>query len=592
MTTMNKIDIDNLLKYGEHVNLECKKETHDLPKSVWETYSSFANTGGGNILLGVEEVSQKGTLFPEFHVSGVTNAKQIIKTIWDTVNNESKVSLSLLHDEDVQAVKYDDGRMVIVIHVPQASYRERPIYINENPLKGTFKRNYEGDYRCDESEVKAMLRDANDDGNDGILIEYHDMNDIDIPTLRNYRNEFENRNIGHAYNQLDDKEFLRQMGGYTIDRVTRKEGLTLAGLMMFGKGLSVRERFSNFRMDYVDMSNLHGDMRYSDRLTYDGRWENNLYNFFRQVLTRLTNGLKRPFRLEGMQRNDDTPAHKAIRESLANSIIHADFFVASSILRIEKHDSRICFRNPGTLKLPVARIYEGGSSKARNPRIQNMLRMIGFGENLGSGFPTILNACKQEQWRKPDLCENQDLREVILNLWMISMYPKSVEIELRKLFGATYNRFSADECSTLSVALVEQEVTNERLQTLLEKNSLQVAKLLRNLTKVEALTAEQNGRWTTYHINNDFKELSNGVPNGVSNGVPNGVPNGVSNSDSTTMAVLKLIKNNPYISRKEIAAEIGIAIKTVQKHINKLKYHGLIHRSGPATRGGYWDITE
>ena len=584
MATMNKIDIDNLLKYGEHVHLECKKATHDLPKSVWETYSSFANTGGGDILLGVEEVSQKGTLFPEFHVSGVTNAKQIIKTIWDTVNNESKVSLSLLHDEDVQAVEYDDKRTVIVIHVPQASYRERPIYINENPLKGTFKRNYEGDYRCDESEVKAMLRDANDDGNDGILIEYHDMNDIDIPTLRNYRNEFENRNIGHAYNQLDDKEFLRQMGGYTIDRVTRKEGLTLAGLMMFGKGLSVRERFSNFRMDYVDMSNLHGDMRYSDRLTYDGRWENNLYNFFRQVLTRLTDGLKRPFRLEGMQRNDDTPAHKAIREALANSIIHADFFVASSVLRIEKHDSRICFRNPGTLKLPVARIYEGGSSKARNPRIQNMLRMIGFGENLGSGFPTILNACKQEQWRKPDLCENQDLREVVLNLWMISMYPKSVETELRHLFGTTYNRFSADECSALSVAWVEQEVTNERLQTLLEKNSLQVAKLLRNLTEVEALTAEQNGRWTTYHINTDFKELSNGVPNGVSNGV--------SNSDSTTMAVLKLIQNNPYISRKEIATEIGIAIKTVQKHINKLKYHGLIRRSGPATRGGYWEITE
>ena len=189
------------------------------------------------------------------------------------------------------------------------------------------------------------------------------------------------------------------------------------------------------------------------------------------------------------------------------------------------------------------------------------------------------------------MCENQDLREVVLNLWMISMYPKSVETELRHLFGMTYNRFSVDECSALSVAWVEQEVTNERLQTLLEKNSLQVAKLLRNLTEIEALTAEQNGRWTTYHINIDFRELSNGVSNGVPNGVSNGVPNGVPNSDSTTMAVLELIQNNPYISRKEIAINIGIAIKTVQKHINKLKYHGFIRRSGPATRGGYWEIT-
>lgn len=38
-----------------------------------------------------------------------------------------------------------------------------------------------------------------------------------------------------------------------------------------------RGRFSNFRMDYLDMSHLVGDERYHDRLTYDGLWENNLY---------------------------------------------------------------------------------------------------------------------------------------------------------------------------------------------------------------------------------------------------------------------------------------------------------------------------
>ena len=94
-------------------------------------------------------------------------------------------------------------------------------------------------------------------------------------------------------------------------------------------------------MDYIDMTDLQGDMRYSDRLTYDGTWENNLYNFFRRVLVKLSSDLKRPFRLDGMQRDDDTPAHKAIREAFTNSIIHADFFISGGILRIEKHDG--CF---------------------------------------------------------------------------------------------------------------------------------------------------------------------------------------------------------------------------------------------------------
>lgn len=68
----------------------------------------------------------------------------------------------------------------------------------------------------------------------------------------------------------------------------------------------------------------------------------------------------------------------------------------SGILRIEKHDDRLVFRNPGLLRLPIEQIYEGGVSFARNPKIQNMLRMVvGYGENLGSGFPLILDAWKQ-----------------------------------------------------------------------------------------------------------------------------------------------------------------------------------------------------
>ena len=101
---------------------------------------------------------------------------------------------------------------------------------------------------------------------------------------------------------------------------------------------------------------------------------------------------------------------------------------------------------------------------------------------------------------------------------------------------------------------------------------------------------ELNGRWTTYQINPNYKELFGGVSNEVSNEVSNGVSNGVSNSDNTTLDILYLIQKNPFISRREIAAIKGIALKTVQKHINKLKYQGIIRRSGPITRGGRWEI--
>ena len=582
---IDKTYIDEMLKYGERLTMEYKKAEKGVPKSIWETYSAFANTNGGTIILGIEEDMQAASWDERFNILGVKAAENIVKDFWNTINSD-KVNTCILKDEDVQIIEYDKDVTLVAIQVPQVPYNLKPVYINGNVYKGTFKRNFEGDYHCEEGDVKAMIRDANEDGNDGNIIEYYSMDDVDMTTLKNYRNEFENRNIGHIYNQLDDKEFLKQFGGYTIDRATGKEGLTLAGLLMFGKGLSVRERYSNFRMDYIDKTNLIGEMRYSDRITYDGTWENNLYNFFRKVLVKLTADLKRPFRLEGVQRNDDTPAHRAIREALTNSVIHADFFLSGGVLRIEKHEGCICFRNPGSLKLPIAQIYEGGSSKARNPRMQNLLRMIGFGENLGSGFPTILDACKQEQWRKPDLDENTDTKEVHLKLWMISMFPKEVTDFMHKLLGNSMKNISKENLTVLSVAYIENGVTNQRLQTILEKNSLEVAKILKYLTDVELLLSENKGRWTTYKLNLDF----NSSIDGLSKELSNGLSNGLSNSDSTTAQIFSLIKENPYITRGKLSEKLGISTNAIQKHINKLKFNQKIMRGGPATNGGYWII--
>ena len=105
-----------------------------------------------------------------------------------------------------------------------------------------------------------------------------------------------------------------------------------------------------------------------------------------------------------------------VREAYTNAIIHSDLLMDAGILRVEKHDDRLCFRNPGLLKLPIEMIYEGGNSKARNPKIQNMLRMIGYGENVGSGFPTIISAWKDAHWGEPELKNKIEVDEVELIL--------------------------------------------------------------------------------------------------------------------------------------------------------------------------------
>ena len=528
---MDATDIKVLLEVGERISFECKKAENNIPKSVWETYSSFANTIGGIIVLGITENVKFVGEANHFEITGITNPQKLRKEFFDTLNS-NKVNRNILTDSDVEIIDYE-GVPLMCITVPQADYRQRPIYINGNMMNGAFKRNYEGDYHCTEEDVKAMIRDANDSGNDGILIEHYNIDDIDSATFNAYRNRFRTANPDHIWNDYDDKDFLLNIGAYIRDRNTRREGLTLAGLLVFGRGLSIRERFDNIRMDYLDFTNLEEESRWSDRLTYDGRWENNLYNFFMRVQSKLISDIKRPFSLKGMERNDDSLLHKAIREALTNLIIHADYMLIG-VLKVEKYDNRFVFSNPGSLKIPVVDIYEGGHSKARNPHIQAILRMIGFGENIGSGFPTILEACKKENWRRPLLEERPDLHLVELTLSMVSLISAECETQLLELYGNDYKEAEKEQQLILATALSEGVIANNTIQLLLDKNPLEAGKLLYALVAKNMLLSTNKGRWTTYSINGKY---SQGVENSRSK------TQGVENSRSKTQGVEKARSN-------------------------------------------------
>ena len=565
---MDVTDIKVLLKVGERISFECKKAENNIPKSVWETYSSFANTIGGIIVLGITENIKFVGEANHFEITGVNHPQKLRKEFFDTLNS-NKVNRNILTDTDVEIIDYE-GVSLMCITVPQADYRQRPIYINGNMMNGAFKRNYEGDYHCTEEDVKAMIRDANDSGNDGLLIEHYNIDDIDSATLSAYRNRFRTANPDHIWNDYADKEFLLNIGAYTKDRNTGREGLTLAGLLLFGKGLSIRERFDNIRMDYLDYTNLEEESRWSDRLTYDGRWENNLYNFFMRVQSKLISDIKRPFSLKGMERNDDSLLHKAIREALTNLIIHADYML-TGILKVEKYDNRFVFSNPGSLKIPVVDIYEGGHSKARNPHIQAIFRMIGLGENIGSGFPTILEACKKENWRKPLLSERPDLHLVELTISMVSLISAECETQLLEIYGDDYNKAEKEEQLILATALSEGVIANNTIQLLLDKNPLEAGKLLYALVGKDMLLSTNKGRWTTYSINEKY-ELDVKRQGVERQGVERqGVEKARSNKKEKIIEHIIAFCQEPH-TLQEIAQELGFSdrYKMKRKYIDPL----------------------
>ena len=407
-------EIKNLLKLGEGLHIETKACRDKLPRDVWETYSAFANTRGGVILLGVTEHKDR-PLDDRFEFSGVSDYYKIITDFFNIVNNRQKVSRSVLIDSDVRPVEID-GVTIVYIKVPEADYRQKPIYINNDLQSGTYKRLHEGDRHVTQEELSMLIRDSSDNADRQILNKYG-FEHIDIDTLHGYRNAFNGHNPGHMYANLSDQEFLTNLGGYGSNPQMGIEGVTAAGLLMFGKSVTIHQIFPNFRFDYLNLIGIEpgSSMKWIDRLTDDGRWVDNIYNFLTLALNKLLLTLPSEGRLTGVVRIDGGELFEGVREGFINTLTYCDYWLGG-VLRIDRRSDRIVMRNPGTLRISPERIYEGDYTQARNSTIQKMLRMIGFGDNIGSGFRKILNAWKNIGFPHPDIHEEDEVNEVWLTL--------------------------------------------------------------------------------------------------------------------------------------------------------------------------------
>lgn len=407
-------DIKNLLKNGEGLHFEAKACRDKLPRDVWETYSAFANTRGGVILLGVTEHKDK-PISERFELSGVSDYYKVITDFFNIVNNRQKVSRSVLVDSDVRPVEID-GVTVVYIKVPEADYRQKPVYINNDLQSGTYKRLHEGDRHVSQEELAMLIRDSSDNA-DGQILNKYGFEHIDIDTLHGYRNAFNGHNPGHMYTNLSDQEFLTNLGGYGSNPQKGIEGVTAAGLLMFGKSVTIHQVFPNFRFDYLNLIGIEpgSSMKWNDRLTDDGRWVDNIYNFLTLALNKLLLTLPSEGRLKGVVRIDGGELFEGVREGFINTLTYCDYWLGG-VLRIDRRSDRIVMRNPGTLRISPERIYDGDYTQARNSTIQKMLRMVGFGDNIGSGFRKIMNAWNNLGFPHPDIHEEDEVNEVWLTL--------------------------------------------------------------------------------------------------------------------------------------------------------------------------------
>ena len=390
------LDFANLEIYRENNRIEAKKAQGGLPHSIWETYSAFANSFGGILLLGVVEGADK-----RFVSVPLPSPERLVSEFWEMINDRTKVSANILSEQDVQIVE-SGGNRIVVIQIPRAGRHERPVYIGTDPFSGSYFRDGEGDYRCSPDEVRSMLRDRTDEPQDAMVLEEFSTDCLDPGCISRYRVRLSDLHPRPAWQRSISCHFLPCIGAVARGKDGQYHP-TAAGLLMFGKSRDIRREFPDYLLDYQE---LDASGRLVWQLTSRSEdWSGSLFDFYFLVYHRIL--YRSNFDLSGVR--------SALGEALANCLIHADYRAKSGLV-IRKEPDSIVITNPGSFRILISEAADGGKSDVRNVTLARMFSLIHIGSGKGSGIPGIHRAWEEQGWEKPSLTEQLSPARITLTL--------------------------------------------------------------------------------------------------------------------------------------------------------------------------------
>lgn len=397
------IDLGRLESYRENNRIEAKKALGGLPRSLWETYSAFANTLGGIILLGVEEKQDHS-----FLVHDLPDPEGLMEEFWSIVTDRRRVSVNILSRDQVRAVTLN-GKRIVAITVPRADRKQKPVYLGPDAFTGSYRRDGEGDYHCTAEEVESMLRDAGADAGDGALLEQLGVPALDWETVARYRRRFDKVRPDHIWRPLSDEVFLER-----IHAMGRGSGgiwrPTAAGLLMFGKEREITGVYPCYVLCYQEMgkNGFWTDLAVSD----SGDFSGNLFDFYEMVCRRLKQNIRLP---DGEPFCRETLLHKSLEEALINCLVHADYREKQGVL-IRRVGEQIMFENPGSFATDAEEAMAGNKKDARHPLILQMFHLINAGNGEGKGLREIYASWKKMGFAMPDIREEFHPPRVQLSL--------------------------------------------------------------------------------------------------------------------------------------------------------------------------------
>ena len=368
---------------SENDELEFKDARGGIPKELWISISAFCNKPrGGIVVFGVRE--KKIGNKREYEVIGKLDLavlqEKIISLITSKMRNFGEYSLKTLELK---------GHHLLALLISETSDVNKPCYNLDLGLpRGAYIRVGNSNRQISEEEMKAFLR-------------YSPMYQYDRTKAAGSSIEMFSKEKIEIYLQKSAEKTGRKFSGdqpYT--KVLKNVGLivdsnsdtfpTVAGFLIFAnfppQDLSA---FSRYMIRCVRYSGKSASSTIIDKGDVQGTLDEQIDGAHKFILKNIAQEAK----IVGTRRVEKFEYPElALREVVANAIIHRDYMITGTYTHVQVYSDRIEVANPGTLPPGVTIDNLRDSQFSRNEVIARVLRDLDYIEEFGRGIDLIYSS--------------------------------------------------------------------------------------------------------------------------------------------------------------------------------------------------------
>ncbi|MEO5857726.1 MAG: RNA-binding domain-containing protein [Pyrinomonadaceae bacterium] len=390
----SKTELLRLIRGGEDTYLELKVRLSNSER-ITQGVVALANTNGGTIIFGVND---------QLRIEGVANPEWVQEELTRICRDEIVPPIIPLID----TIAFDSGKRVVALDVQP---RRKPYRTRE----GRFYMRFGAEKReVAREQLSTWLDEIRPLAYENIPLFTAEEKDFDDGLLWSFAGAFED--ISPTINLYQTADFLKK------DLILAVGGAddffpTVAALMLFGKNERVPELFPRSVVTVARYSGENGGTQLVEKVEVKG----NLHTQCETIMAFVERycdlskdkPAKRGLHLVGAPVAARSSYHLyAVREALANALIHRDFALRDIPTRITIHDNFIEFVNARRTQgfvPPASRAIRYGITQRLNPQIASIFSRREYGTSVPrGGLPMVLKQCERFAGRRVDISTIND----------------------------------------------------------------------------------------------------------------------------------------------------------------------------------------